>query len=385
MRRLVGIAWIAALAAALSFGVAGAAFAPPAASSLDLRSQLNLRLFGETGDSGATLAAAYGDRSSESPLRGLALGAGSGPGPGGEFTPNVAWVPTFAALAAGERNAAILTDASFGPYLQPAAARYAPPARAGDAVAAAAENPPTAVAPSAAVTVAAYQPEAAAATAGAPEPGAIPFGLSAALSTAGAPAGTQRSNVFVPGTLHVGPAQFQGRVESESVQTPELKLDDNAYGAGADWVVRAGGRNVNVDVSSSYEHLARNDATTASASALGTGSTWQLPGDDVPLAVPNYADMNKVAVGAAVAVPVFKGLTLNLNYDAARMLGAYGLPGVTNVDAFDNSYGGGLTLNIPRFSSTLSLSARQLHNFDNILPSNSSTTTRADVNLTVKF
>ena len=43
------------------------------------------------------------------------------------------------------------------------------------------------------------------------------------------------------------------------------------------------------------------------------------------------------------------------------MFGGYGLPGVTNLDAIDNSYGGKLTFEIPHSSSTLSISARQLH------------------------
>ena len=94
--------------------------------------------------------------------------------------------------------------------------------------------------------------------------------------------------------------------------------------------------------------------------------------------------MNRVSLGAAVAVPVVNGLTFNFNYAAQRLLGGYGLPGIANLDAIENSYGGKLTFTIPHSSSTLSISAHQDRYQDNIL-SNGITQTRGDVNFTVKF
>ncbi len=397
MRRLVGIASIAALAGALYSGHASAA-APAPAAAFDLRPQLMLRLFGETGDSRAELAAAYGDRASESPLRGMALGAPA-TRPAAQFVADSGWVPSFSALAPAGGSAidlsamALSMRASYRPSLPdtaiaPVAETPAPAASAARGLAAPA---------AASFTVGAYEPVAPV-TLVSPEPGAFSFGLleggsgggfvppvPSSLSVASAPAGSQRAAVVVPQTFHVGPAQFQVRVEGASVQAPQAALDDQAYGAGANFDVRAGHRKVNVDVSSSYEHLARNDISGFSAESAGTTGGWELPGDDVPLAVPSYADLSKVAVGANVAVPVVHNLTLNFNYGAERLLGAYGLPGVANLDGFNNSYGGGLTFSIPRFSSTLSVSARQQHYQDNLLPANSQTTTRADLNLTVKF
>ncbi|HTU81863.1 MAG TPA: hypothetical protein VMF61_07025 [Candidatus Acidoferrales bacterium] len=389
MRRLVGIASMAALAGALLFGVAEAAV--PAAPSLDLRAQLFLRLFGETGDGRATVAAVFGDRSSESFLRGLALDPSSSVAAAFAGDAPMVSIGAIASGAPAVDLAAIAASmhSRFEPSVAPESLDDAPAVAATADARAQGSTTQT-------FTVGAYQP-AAPAPAVSPQPGAYAFGPltapangfvpahSSALSVGAVSAGAQQHSALVPQLLHVGPAQFQVRVEGDSVQLPQAALDDAGYGAGANFDVRAGGRNVNVDVSSSVEHLERNDATGAAAQALGTNSTWMLPGDTVPLTVPNYAQMNKVAVGAAVAVPVVKGLTLNLNYDASRELGEYGLPGVSNVDAFDNSYGGGLTFSIPRFSSTLSLSARQLHYQDNILPLNSATTTRADLNLTVKF
>jgi hypothetical protein len=397
MGRLLGIASVAALAGALLCGVAGASTI--AAPTIDLRSQLLLCLFGETTDSGAAQAAAYGDRNGESPLRNLALDAAGVPA-NVAFVPDAA-MPTFAVAirepgstdlrllaAATARSRSMVDEAAFAPTAQPVAPDL------GQAGKDAAARLAGAAREQASYTVGTYQPEAPAAVIS-PEPGSqsfeplrepAPAGPQANfLATAGSVPGSQSSGVSVAKTLRVGPEQFQGRAGGASLQSQQAALNDNSYGAGANFDVRAGARNVNVDVSSSYEHLLRNDATTFSSSNLGSGTGWQLPGDDVPLAVPNYADMSRLAVGAAVRVPVVKGLTLNLNYDAARLLGGYGLPGVTNLDAIDNSYGGGFTFSIPRLSSTLSVSAHQQHYQDNILPANTATTTQADVNLMVKF
>src|SRR5690242_21726680 len=63
----------AALAVALSSAMLRAESLTLGASHADLGSALMMRLFGEVSDSNASFAAAYGDRSSESPLRELAL------------------------------------------------------------------------------------------------------------------------------------------------------------------------------------------------------------------------------------------------------------------------------------------------------------------------
>ncbi len=73
VRRVVGVVAGTALVLALSSAVGLAAGLPQGIERFDLGAQLMLRLFGETSDAGASFAAAHGDRSSESPLRELAL------------------------------------------------------------------------------------------------------------------------------------------------------------------------------------------------------------------------------------------------------------------------------------------------------------------------
>ncbi|MBV8530663.1 MAG: hypothetical protein JO104_05045 [Candidatus Eremiobacteraeota bacterium] len=375
MRRVVGIGAAVALVLALSFAVARAVGLPVAAGTSDLGSQLMLRLFGETSDSSASFAAARGDRASESPLRDLALQIGPNDGVA-SFMPGLASVFQPEQLTLRDFFAA---GAFFG-------APDGPPAEHGVAhfsALSAQREDLVALVPSNALFTAAYQPVAPAPTVS-PEPGALAFAAPAnSVGVADSLPAETRSTVFVPRAMQVGPVHFEGHVEGAATQTPALSLRDDSYGAGANFNVRAGRRNINLDLTSEYEQVARNDVNNFSASTLGSAS-WQLPGGG-PLVVPNYADLNRLSVGAGLAVPVIRGLTLHLNYNAQHLYGGYGLPGLMNLDTVNNSYGGQLTFNIPSTSGSLSISAYQDRFGDSLLPINGTTQMREDVNFTVKF
>jgi len=381
MRRAVGFASIGALAVALSPFVAFAF--PSTASTYDLRTALFASVFGETTDWRASVAAASGDSYAESPLRDLALKVESNASPSG-FSDGLALGPTFAvsteSRVADGGPSFDLTQTVRERLLENNAAIAAPTSDSAPATGEVGYVSPAQ--PS--FTVGTYQPVTAPATVRL-QSGAVSFAPVEAPPRSVASAllpGAAGSTVSAPATLRVGPLHFQGQVQEGSAEVQQPALRDNSYDAGANFALRAGGRNVDVGLTSSYEQLTGNDA------ALGTPSlsaSWQLPGGDVPLVIPNSANLSRLSLGAGLAVPLINGVTLNLNYDTARMLGSYGLPGLTNLDAIDNAYGGRLTFAIPHSSSTLSVSAYQYRYQDNILPASSLMQTRENVNFTVNF
>ncbi|HVR47745.1 MAG TPA: hypothetical protein VMT95_14030 [Candidatus Binatia bacterium] len=354
-----------ALAVVLCSSAARAAlvsFAPPAP---DLGSQLMLRVFGETSDSRAAFSAQSGDRVSESPLRDLALQI-STPAQPTSFSGELA----ATSLPSNGTQTAALTDAGLSDLAGALdsglvrGVRFAPPSQPREDIVRLAPAPVTA----------AYEPVPPLPNIS-PGPGTVAFYSSSAAAVQPA--------AFAP-QARVGPVLFQGHAGGSSTETPSLSLRDNSSAAGANFLLRAGKRDINFNLTTQYEHLFRNDSNSFSA-ALNPTSPWQLPNADAPLAIPNFSNLNRVSVGAGVDVPVFRGLTLNLNYGIQHLYGGYGLPGLMNLDAINNSYGGKLTFDIPDASKTLSISAYQEHFSDSVLPINGSTQTHEDVNFTVKF
>jgi len=359
VRRVVHNVTAAALVLASSYAIASASISLPAGGSPDLGSALMLRLFGETSDSNASFAASQGDRTSESPLRDLALGVKHEPG---------------SALGAGVASA-LRQDRLTLDDLGRVAPRFSPSASF-DA-AGAFVSPPT-------LFTASYQPVAPEPSIS-PAPGTLAFGAPAAAPSGAVAPSPADTGLVHPATTQIGAVHFEGHDEGASqAAAPHLSLSDTSYDAGANFDVRAGKRSLNVNLSSEYEQLAHGDSEGFSSLPLSSAGSWQIPGG-MPLAVPNNSDLNRFSLAAGVAVPVVRGLTLNLNYDAQRLYGGYGLPGLMNLDTINNSYGGKLTFNLPDRASSLSISAYQDRFQDSLLQINGSTQTREDVNFTVKF
>ncbi len=364
MRRVFGVVAAAALIGTLSLTIARADDLGAPGPRLDLGAQLMLSLFGETSDTRASFSASRGDRASESPLRELALGI-TPPGikpslPGAESPAFEEDRLALSDLAAGDLSGSGVTQLD----ATAPSVHFEPPSTAGDAAAFAASGPQLSASYESAVAEPSISPE----------PGTLAFA-----------APSVHTADFQAPAAQVGPVRFESSADTPpEQQSSQPALHDLAYNAGANFDVRAGRRGVNLSLSSEYDHLTRDDATTFSVSPLGL-SSWQLPGSGgAPLAIPSYADLNKLSVGAGLSLPVVSGLTLNLNYDAQRLYGGYGLPGLVNLDTINNTYGGNLTFNIPRFSSSLSIGAYQ-DRFQDSLLLNGSTQTHEDVNLTVKF
>jgi hypothetical protein len=298
-----------------------------------------LRLFGETADSTASFSAQNGDRISESPLRELALRV-----PAPDSNASAAADALSPARSEQDINVADLSGVGAS-YL----------ARAADAGLLSTQvrfDPSTpsrdprieALGTQSALYTAAYQPVE-------PTPRISPD----------------------PGTL------------AFDAPSAQITVPDSA---GAAFVLNPAGhetkRSLSLSLSGQSERAAPDDLFAASP-ALDTSSQWQLPGASVALTIPNYAGANRLSLGAGLAVPVFHGLTLNLNYNAERSYGGYALPGLENLDAANNLYVSRLTYDIPYSSSSFSISAYQNRFGESVLPVNGYTQTGEDVNFTVKF
>jgi hypothetical protein len=341
VRRIVGVVAGAVSALALSYASAAAAGLFLGRPSGDLASQLMLSVFGETSDSTAAFSAQNGDRASESPLREMALRLPAGDS-NASFSAGLATSPAsmqahiaLSSLSgAGASYLARAVDAG----LLSTNAGFAPSSESDDPRAGLLNAPQV-------LYTAAYRPEA-------PQPTISPGPGTLAFDTRPAPTLTNASN-------------------------------DTSFGLGYDG--RAPKRGLNFTFSGQYEHVTLNDITGFAPSS-GESTSWQLPNASAALTAPAYSGSNRLSLGAGLAVPVFHGLTLNLNYDAQRLYGAYAPPGLVNLDAVNNKYAGGLTYNIPYLSSTLSISAYQDRLGDSLLaPANGYTQNGGDLNFTVKF
>jgi hypothetical protein len=393
MRRFIAVLLLGALAFACCPRTAFASLHPTLDTpAFDLRAQLLMRLYGETNDSSATFAATLGDVASESPLRNFAFRLLPAQIPQYEL-PDVADIPGARLnLARFLATTAFVSNTLPEPAIavKPAAATAlasqndATPAPAYGLYHSFAAEPTTAPAsvqfslttpatqPSGSSTLTTLTPVLSAAhgfDAGASGPDTS--GLSAANATLNVP-------------VHVGRVSFQGRVEGAQSLATDSSLRDNTYGAGANFNVQAGKSKLNVDVASRFEHLTRNDTPIASSSFDGS-STWQLSNDNLQVLVPAFADVSKHTISAGVAVPVSQRLTAGVQYDTQHLLGGYGSAGFNNLDARNDVYGAKLTYALPNSSSLLTFSAKQYRYQDNLIPSNTFTQTREDVNFTVKF
>jgi hypothetical protein len=366
MRRWLCVLQIGVLASVLWPGVVSAslanAFAPP---SIDLSAQLFARLFGESSDRDATFNAVTGDALAETPLRDLALRVD-------DTAPTTVTAPAI--VAELPSPSLTLSDPSFAPPSQS-------PARLSSIADLSSQLHVPAVEY---YEGAAPNPTDAPATQRfdlshlqvAPLP---PAAFAPASLDASAPNGAQGASVRMP--LHLGKLRFSPHAEAAQTQNLQPNFTNAALGAGATLDVRAGSRNLGVDLSSQLEHatLSAPQFSTTGAPAVG------LANDNLPVFVPAYADVSAHTLSTGVTVPVTRSLTANLQFDTQHLLGTYGQPGISNIDANNTIYGAQLTYNIPRWSSAISFSASQYHFQDNLVPSNALTQTNANVNFTIKF
>ena len=363
MRRWLCVLQIGVLTSVLWPGIAsaslGASFAP---QPIDLSAQLFARLFGESTDRDAAFSAEAGDPLAETPLRDLAFRVD-------DTAIEAATTPTIVVQVPAPSTS--LADASF-----------APPAPS---------HTESISDLSAQLHVPAVEYYEGAAPVPTDAPATHRFDLSG-LQVAPLPSAAfgptletsspVETSAGVKMPVRLGRLRFSPHAEAALTQNAQPSFNNGALGAGATLNVRAGARNVGVDLSSQLEHA------TLSAPQFSTGgasTTLNLAGDNLPVFVPAYADVSAHTLSTGVTVPVTRSLTANVQFDTQHLLGTYSQPNVSNLDANNTIYGAQLTYNIPRSSSAISFSASQYHFQDNLMPSNALTQTNANVNFTIKF
>jgi len=147
------------------------------------------------------------------------------------------------------------------------------------------------------------------------------------------------------------------------------------------------GRRLALKVGSEYERVSSQSSAALQAQRAGFGNATidDVPGYDGARIAGTYNDVTARGVNAGVAVPVGR-FTLGMQYGTQRYTGALATTDFTpNFDTSKYSYVGDVTFALPHSSSAIVFSARQYRYQDNLVPSNTTYQTRADVNFTVKF
>ena len=390
MRRWLGVVMASALVAVLCPRLAFAAFTPaPANGDSDLRTQIYQRVFGESAERETSFIA--DDRLSESFFRDYALRIGALPAGRGVAQISIPqWsLPLLSVNLFQPQTPALVTGVRASDYRVPAIATpFAEPSYD----------------PGAAPVIGLYQDAQ-------PQPTTGPASFRFDMSRAADPANNlvtfsptldpqeafsagstepdasttlpqTQAGVTVP--VRVGHVHVQPHVEGAQADVPSLALHDNAVNTGATFNTRVGSQKFDIDVSSGFEHLTVNDPTTLNSSSFDSTSNVQVgAAGNLPVLVPAYADVSKHTLAAGVGVPVARNVTVAVQAETQHLQGGYGSPGLTNLDARNNVYGGKVTFQLPHAAS-VSLSAKQYRYQDNLTPT-TFTQTSANVNFTVKF
>ena len=156
---------------------------------------------------------------------------------------------------------------------------------------------------------------------------------------------------------------------------------NGAVGAGATLNVRAGARNVGLDLSSALEHV----TLTAPQFSAASASAPSLSGAQLPVFVPAYADVSAQTISTGVTVPVTRKLTASLQVRLAAFAGRVRHTRCREPRRQQHDLWRAADVQLARGSSAISLSTRQYHFQDNLLPSNALTQINTNLNFTIKF
>lgn len=124
-------------------------------------------------------------------------------------------------------------------------------------------------------------------------------------------------------------------------------------------------------------------ANAAAASLLPRGGPYG-PGSAVS-SHPNYVAMRRIALSAAVALPLTRELTLGGFYSTQAFGGTAGTTLGQSIAQTKVTYQGSLTYAVPRTNSSLTFVSRHDAYRDRVLPSYDTAANRQDLDLTVRF
>jgi hypothetical protein len=176
----------------------------------------------------------------------------------------------------------------------------------------------------------------------------------------------------------------------------------DVYGLNTKFALPVFGTKATIALNGQYETLKRLDMTAQqyypinpstqaidatafaeAAAAFPIGGTY---GSGSPVSYyPNYVNMRHITLGANASLPLTKDLNLNGSYSTQRYGGSYATTLGQNISERKDYYTGGLTYNIPKSNSSLSILERHYGYTDDVVPNFNLSENRQDINFTVRF
>jgi len=179
--------------------------------------------------------------------------------------------------------------------------------------------------------------------------------------------------------------------------TSAVPLQFDEYRVGASTNVPAFGQRATLSASGGYERLYRNDRTpfpyvpfnpatqTFDAAAAAAVSSAFGPGKSPVSFYPNYLNQRRFTWAVSGVAPLTKGVNLSLSYNTQQFGGENGTTLTQNISERKDTSFATLAYAIPGTNSSVSVSARQYHYTDDVLPTSNLTQNRQDVLFTVRF
>lgn len=157
-------------------------------------------------------------------------------------------------------------------------------------------------------------------------------------------------------------------------------------------------RTVALNLTGSFEHLARNDRTAYSytpfnpttggpdpSSGAALTTFLGIPGNTPVLFYPNFVDEFHTTLAAGLTVPVTRDITFGAAYNTQNFHGAYGTTLGQNISQRKDQYDATLVYNIPKTTSSIGVLFRNQKYTDNVIPTYNFNQNREDLNFSIRF